>query len=247
MRTAICISGLTRYYRETYTLFKENILDKLPGEYDIFISTWETDDILDIRDLYKPTLIKTDPNIPENLKWYKEWEDFYTQFPNNSNANPGTTLPMLYKVKDCMQMVEAYGQTVTVGYDYVIRTRFDILHLTPLDLYQLLDCQEKNYLGIHYSDQLKEPGWLYDGFAFGGWKTMKIYSNLYDSLLEQAKKSNTWVIHEILRDYLIDNHIQSVNSNSMLGMLKQGNWIVFFTSNYPQNLKDIAWNNLNKI
>jgi len=72
MKTAVCISGLSRSYKETYTLFKENILDQLPGEYDIFISTWETEDILDIKDLYKPTLIKTDPNIPEDLKWYEE-------------------------------------------------------------------------------------------------------------------------------------------------------------------------------
>jgi len=247
MKTAVCISGLSRSYKETYTLFKENILDQLPGEYDIFISTWETEDILDIKDLYKPTLIKTDPNIPEDLKWYEEWKNFYTRFPNNSDANPGNTVPMLYKVKDCMQMVEGYSKTVGVEYDFVIRTRFDIIHSTPLNLYQLLSIQNKNYLGIHNSNVQHEPGWLYDGFAFGNWETMKIYSNLYDNLLEQAQKSNSWVIHEILRDYTITHQIPTLNPDNMIGMLRQGQWIIFFTSNYPQNVKDIAWNNLDKI
>jgi len=246
MRTAICISGLDRYYKETYTLFKENILDKLPGEYDIFISTWETENILDIKDLYKPTLIKTDPNIPENLKWYEEWEDFYTKFPNNSDANPGNTLPMLYKVKDCMEMVKEYGQTVTIAYDYVIRTRFDILYNTPLNLYQLLNLNPSE-ISIHYSPRPEEPGWLYDGFAFGGWKTMTTYSNLYDNLLNQSKESNTWVIHEILRDYLINNNIQPINPDNMIGMIKQERPIIFFAQHYPEKIKDIAWKNLEKI
>lgn len=247
MRTAICISGLARYYKETYRLFKENILDQLPGEYDIFISTWETEDILEIKDLYKPTLIKTDPNIPENLKGYQEWEDFYTQFPNNSEANPANTLPMLYKVKDCMEMVEGYGQTVTVGYDYVIRTRFDILHNTPLNLYQLFSLKPDE-IGIHLSPLPEEPGWLYDGFAFGDYNVMKKYSNLYDNLLQQAQNSNTWVIHEILRDYLIDSNIQPINPHNMIGMIKPNKgWIIFFASNYSENVKDLAWKNLEKI
>jgi len=247
VKTAICISGLARYYRETYTLFKENILDKLPGEYDIFISTWETDDILDIKDLYKPTLIKTDPNIPENLEGYNEWENFYTKFPNNSNSSPANTLPMLYKIKDCMQIVEGYGKTVNVEYDFVIRTRFDILNLTPLNSYQLLNTQTTSKIGAHYSTLPTEPGWLYDGFAFGDYNTMLTYSNLYDSLLEQAKKSDTWVIHKILKDYLIDNNIQAINPDNVIGMLKQERPIVFFGSSYPENVNTIAWNNLKKI
>ena len=238
MKTAICISGLARYYKETYCLFKENILDQLPGEYDIFISTCETEDILEVKDLYKPTLIKTDPNIPENLKWYEEWEDFYTQFPNNSDANPSNTFPMLYKVKDCMERVK--------DYDYVIRTRFDILHNTPLNLYQLLGLKH-NEIGIHYSPRPEEPGWLYDGFAFGNYKTMLTYSNLYDNLLETAKKSNTWVIHEILRDYLIDTNIQTINPDNMVGMIKSGTSYIFFAPNYPDNIKDLAWKSLEKI
>jgi|TARA_R110000744_G_scaffold151891_3_gene265588 hypothetical protein len=245
MKIAICISGQARFWEKGYKLLNKQLLSILPN-YDIFISTWDQDNIKDIINLYQPVSYKVENFIEDNIPYNQEWKSFLNLHPNNSNSDPYTTLPMLYKIKDCFDLVKDYCDYHNESYDLVIRLRFDTFYPTPINLYQLFDVSNNNTLAINESNLPQEKGWFYDGFAFGGMEVMEVYSNLFNHLISQALLSNTWVIHKILGDYLQKHNILTTQPDNVIGAYKiEKNWM-YFLNNYSPSIQNLAWDTYRK-
>ena len=153
---------------------------------------------------------------------------------------------MLYKIKDCFDLVKDYCDYHNESYDLVIRLRFDTFYPTPINLYQLFDVSNNNTLAINESNLPQEKGWFYDGFAFGGIEVMEVYSNLFDHLISQALLSNTWVIHKILGDYLQKHNILTTQPDNIIGAYKiEKNWM-YFLNNYSSPIQNLAWDTYRK-
>ena len=98
MKIAICISGQARFWEKGYKLLNKQLLSILP-DYDIFISTWDQDDIKDMINLYQPVSYKVENFIEDNIPYNQEWKSFLKLYPNNSNSDPSQHYLCFTKLK----------------------------------------------------------------------------------------------------------------------------------------------------
>ena len=241
MKVAICISGQTRNYSKYYELFQRNVLGVVPNS-DIYISTWADESTNQVKFLFNPKQIEVEQYNPNQLINYNKFSQFSKQFQNDSNAIPENQVPMYYKVWKCNELVKQSG----IEYDLIIRTRFDHIYATPLDLHQLYEATRSRKTIYTYIDPFPQyPGWLYDGLAVGVPEVMNVYSNLYLDLYDQALGTNDWVSHAILRDYMIKYKIKPKNLNSIIGVTRKDKDILYFLQLFNQDMCEQAWKTIN--
>lgn len=241
MKVAICISGQTRNYTKFYELFKRNVLGVIPNS-DIYISTWAEDNINQVKFLFNPKQIEVEYYNPNQLIDYNKFSQFSKQFQNGSNAVPENQVPMYYKMWRCNEMVKDSD----IEYDLVIRTRFDHIYATPLDIYQLYEATKSKKTIYTYIDPLPQyPGWLYDGLAMGTPEVMNTYSELYLDLYNQALESNDWVSHVLLRDYITKNSLKPKNLNNVIGVVRSDtHFLLYFAQLFSEETMKQAWENV---
>ena len=168
MKKAISFSGQSRFVVEGLETLRKNLHDF--ENYDIFIHTWEGNLNKDCY-LYDPKMITIEAQknvVPPIVKEY-------------SNA-AFVHFSMFYTMKESLNNVAQYEQTHNFKYDLVIRTRFDISLETKLnpEEYNLSE-------GVYSPDVCANPAVISDWLNFSTSDNMKLYSDIYDNIVEYNK------------------------------------------------------------
>lgn len=155
MRIAICFSGLTRTYRDTYQNFRDAIIaPNKEHDIDIFISTWSIEksnnsmqyarqvlwygdeaiafdespiDFNDIYTRYHPVSMNVEQPIIFDDSWYTKINGVHIQ----------SLLSMIYKIYNCDKLRRNHEKTNKFKYDAVMRMRFDTIVPFAIDVNKL--------------------------------------------------------------------------------------------------------------
>jgi hypothetical protein len=191
MKIALCLSGYFNSLTDStskgvdgFEHIRKHILSK--GDIDVFIHTWDIDNMGIIKGLYEPYM-----KIMK-IQHQKDFSNIINTRGLNDLAkvprSPQIVLSHLYGVSESIKL--AYEGGIT--YDIVIKGRFDLGRINrntsgpnkhnpyPVQCINLLDKIE--------SDKLYMADWNHfhmgpaDMWYYGDYKTMKLFTNLYDSL-----------------------------------------------------------------
>ncbi|MDC1221008.1 hypothetical protein N8Z16_00710 [bacterium] len=135
MKIAVCFYGLSRTFKKTFENIKKNLLDQPEHQIDIFISTWEEENIdvkSELTKLYNPKKI-----IVEKFdeKMFSGFNQMFREYP------------MLYKIKSVTDL--AFDEE---DYDIIFLIRFDVVYERKFELQKI----KKNIFyyghGVHDSN-----------------------------------------------------------------------------------------------
>lgn len=162
MKTAICISGELRSYKNCFSSLEKNILQH--NNCDIFMHLFEDEYTKNVLDLYNPKkVIITDRN------------DFSFFISKNCLANkpPETKLQSIYNQWD---NIKKSFELIDNNYECVVKLRYDIKYKKPI----ILSDFDMNKLNVPKGGDFL--GGLFDMFAFGSYDIMKVYCGLIDKI-----------------------------------------------------------------
>jgi hypothetical protein len=191
MKVCLLLSGGMRTATETFTSFKSNLLDRY--DTDVFISTWNYDNVYESIDLFNPISFDV-----ENYEagFQSKWETLVThnQHKLETNANLVSMISMWYKTLRVNQLRTQYENLMGFKYDLIIKTRPDIKIEEPINLIQSPN------LSIPY-------GWDWSGgindlIAWGNQSNMQVYCELFYMFIELANSMNKINPETMLRQYL---------------------------------------------
>ena len=178
MRVALCISGMSRSFKQTYDTTFKHLIQK--HQADVFISTWkpmmrddawpDTDPVEEMIDLYKP--IKFDIELfDEKRQATFETNDFKSHSDQAGRA-VGRMLPMYYKIYLANMHKFMYEQEHLFTYDVVIRCRSDLYFNRDVELVMP---QPKTA----YFPTINSQSRINDQFWFADSETSDFISRLY--------------------------------------------------------------------
>jgi hypothetical protein len=211
-KIAISFSGLPRRSVRNYLRFKIFTLGL--RHVDVFIHSWmdpedrsyyshnpargnEKSPIFQkaiIRLLYRPRLFKVqgieswdlgnnllnDKSVerhhPHGAKYIYGMESFKAHLLSSN-------ISMWKSIEESFLLVENYSNEKNEPYDFVIRMRFDVL--PTIKLKEILSDLRRNEVLIPETGHPK--GMLNDWFAIGTYQNMKLYSNLFNEILDVFK------------------------------------------------------------
>lgn len=194
MKIALCLSGHLRTFEKTYSSLYKNILNVYNP--DIFIHTWDklgfacnykTDKDLNstydkqniINKLYNPkNIIIESSSFVEELK---EHGNQYAPHLRNEPKHVGHMASMFYKIYACNEIRKQFELQNPVKYDYIIRSRADLVFNNSLTLPPI----EENTVWI--PKHISGEGWYTDQFSIGNSDSMDLYSSLYFDIPEYFK------------------------------------------------------------
>lgn len=111
MKIAVCFYGKVRTYKKTFENIKKNLIDHKDHNIDIFISTWEEEEMdvsTELKKLYNPKKIIVEKYDKEKfLGFFKMYREY----------------PMLYKIKSVAQIA-----LESDNYDLIFLTRLDVVY-----------------------------------------------------------------------------------------------------------------------
>jgi len=213
MKIAICMSGLMRTFSECYDSLKENILDIYDCDVFLFVSKTE-DKFIKLLNPVKSIVLDADPVLKkENCKLWKM-----------RHYSLQGVLQQLWKIEECYNLVLEYEKEKNFQYDWIIRTRPDLMYHRKLDeLYYL----PKDYLYLPnfipgtkifymgFLDFIYEHGFeidltkfksVPDQMAIGTHETIEHYSRRY-SCLDNYEFKQRLHAERYCRDILMNNNI----------------------------------------
>ncbi len=248
-RTAVCLSGHLRTFRDTYRSFNRNIIE--PTKADVFIHTWETinskdptwwsevgdgksyheitENCLDeIKNYYKPKKI----TIEESKDFY---DDKYLKINRESFCKLENIYSMMYSIKKSNELRKEYQSENNLEYDVVVRCRTDLEFQNKISF-------EDFKGGLFYTPPYLSHRQYYnvvcDIFCYGSPDVMDTYANLIDNFDEyfmtrKAILYNNKIVPEYaLRNFLRDKkiktretfiyfHIKRMNGDTFSPILKK--------------------------
>ena len=166
MRVALLLSGQFRNGKELiYNLYDSIIKQYQP---DIFISyNYDTDTEVNegtLNELYYPKEIQ-----------FNKYPNLFAYSKNTApETNRQSLVRMLYGIDRANVLKSDYEVANGFKYDFVIRTRFDLEYLQPLEL--------KNFNDITIPIGWDHRGGYNDTFAYGSSEAMDYYSSLFNNL-----------------------------------------------------------------
>ncbi len=189
MKIALCLSGLSSgtnnknnnvNYKIGYEYFKKNIIDE-NNEVDIFIHTWNNNDINDILLLYNPKKYIIDNTIMffNNYKKYKK--ECSEEEIVNFNYKSHSTKSRWYSCKKVLELKQKYEEDNNFKYDFVMNSRFDIAFQQKLNF--------KNYNN--------------NNFYIGNWCTMWL-----DNI--DLKNYNYFIVEKILNNNYTSDELNNL-------------------------------------
>lgn len=209
-KVAICMSGDLRQFKRCYPRFKKHVLKGCDFDYDIFMSSWQKPvphfkrhqppdgSIEEFEKLYKPKEVRFRPYaFKTRRKLYKATrlkefqESLKCKAKHKGNKCRYCCGDLIHNIIGMFWNIKvAHSLIGDRKYDYVIRTRPDNYHYTPLrkELFDVDDSQimiSAGFDGIVSHAQPKALG-INDQFALGTPKAMAIYSNIFDHLYDLA-------------------------------------------------------------
>jgi hypothetical protein len=177
MKIAVCFSGKTRNFEDTYPYFKKNLFDKF--DTDVFVygvpnKNGYEQNLNKLVELYSPKKI-----ILNDEKYYKNIKEKY-----NFNI---PFIQMWHNIYNANKLRETYEDKGKFKYDYVFRLRFDCfflssleqceINLNDIDHYSVAIPHKWNFSNVH---QLAKS----DVFAIGTSLSMTKYCELYEKFDE---------------------------------------------------------------
>jgi FkbM family methyltransferase len=196
MKVCLLLSGQLRNAKETYPHFKKNLLDKY--DVDVYISTWQSEHIQQIIELYKPVSVDIENyEFGFEEKWDTITKDEIHKLEKNSNLV--SCISMWYKTMKVNRIRNDYQKLMGIQYDVVIKTRPDIKLEEPLELSQF----NQNTLYVPYGWD-----WFYginDLMAWGDESIMNSYCNLFYEFSNLVSRLDRINPERLLKEYIKNN------------------------------------------
>jgi hypothetical protein len=220
MRIAVLLSGrITRY--ENCLL---PILEKYKGDLDLFISVNDTDGLYydDVRINLSPWLkgIFIQPYIfPPNFKCEYKNDYIYCFQKVDGKWMPRNQMSMYWNDRKAFQMACEYAEKHSFEYDVFMRFRADLFN-TSLPEIKSMNHDELNLFTVKHFCEFKtfamhsrDP--VSSDWVWGNKKTMSIYCNTYDFVLQTLEKIPNYLIHfeSNHTDCMIENKIKLTTVN----------------------------------
>ena len=180
MKTALCVSGMPRTWRQTVEPLIKNLVEPLNA--DIFIHSWYEDSPVEIHDIvsaYKPVKYCFDKNNTLYVKDYKR------NTPGFSSYNSISQYRSIWLANCLMGNHETEMNFV---YDWVFRIRFDYLIQNIMSITMMNELNNNHiyipnrHMSHPWNQNESYPRIVCDMFAFSNSKNMKIYSGVYSNI-----------------------------------------------------------------
>jgi hypothetical protein len=183
MKIALLLSGLPRKVKESYETNWRHLIENY--DIDVYLHTWKDNtfgcnwqDVLDtytnikslqIQSPFKFTHFKIGIQLPHN--------DTSRPLPEYDVMSCFRQLPMIYSWQKVYQTVYDSG----VSYDLIIRSRYDLNFITPINL-NLIDSNYINHApgGVFFDDNLTISNQS---------NSEKLYHNIFYKLIEYSKET----------------------------------------------------------
>ena len=230
MRTAVCLSGQFRNFKDCYQSLYDNIIQ--PTNADLFVYGWSfSDKKASGRDKIKGRVYHSHPVLP--YVWNTKHKDDPTQrFVENGSEEEFLKLynPTEYKFEECLAFLKTnkfdfpnkapetsaermmcmfytnfkcFNMIDPTDYDVIFRCRTEITYNRKVSVRDLLSVIEKK-LVIPYG--LDGRGGYQDSFAFGSPELMSMYSSLYYRIESYAAKGE--MVHP---EHMLKYHLTTMN------------------------------------
>ena len=196
MKVALLLSGKIRDGVKNYGFLQKNLLSKY--DVDIFINySYDEDDVeaytaKQIEKKFKPKLIRYSP-------YEIEFENYVNEFVNvpfSNDVRPINFLKMAFGYKNANDLKILWETLNGFKYDVVIKSRFDLKILEPINLKQ---SNETIFIPIGWDHM---DGYN-DLFAYGDSESMDYYCSLYENMLGYVKSGI-----EFHPEILLKHHLQ---------------------------------------
>ncbi len=228
MRTAICISGHVRWYKDVLRNFFDMVYKpfKELGEVDIFIHTWidingsnnsvsvirndtpKSSDRINFGEInytFNPVdiVVEDYDMIKDNFivdKFYPDEEVTIWKDIHVSDSNVvQQCIPMFYKWFQCNELKKKYEKLNNFKYDWVMKCRLDVFYFEPIK--PLI--WDNNYIYNRHG--------LDDTIFFSSSSNIDIITNIYPNIKKLVEKYNLHCYWEgaadLLSSQLMDNNI----------------------------------------
>jgi hypothetical protein len=225
MKIALLLTGFVRSYLNNFNSLKVNIIDKY--NTDIYISTWNKTqsiinsgyddyDINSFINIYSDKLkdyiiLDIDKYYADkiNITFQSRSDDIFKI--NNRAIEHGSR--WVERLRDQWYIVNNGFNLISNNYDYIIRTRFDVL------------INNFNLLPIDFVIPAPHPINVYnDHFAYGNYDNMKIYCDLYSNIEKLYIDYNIDISNaEYMLKFYIENYHKIntyIDSTIKYGILK---------------------------
>lgn len=187
MKIAVCFSGKTRNFEDTYPYFKKNLFDKFDTDVFVFSSPNKHGydyNLNKIKELYDPKkIILNDDNFYKNISKEHNFKDPLIQ--------------MWYNIFHADKLRRDYEIKNDLKYNYIFRMRFDFFFIKTLNEVSIkLNEIDDNTVAIPYRWNFSEvhPMAKTDMFSIGTSTSMTKYCNLFecinDYIFSLPKNSN---------------------------------------------------------
>lgn len=219
MKVALCFSGLPRYVIQTWSYWKQSVLDVYMP--DVFVHTWCDSDQSEtlksqLFSLYAPVSCVVSPPQPQDVSIYKE-----RIWPHRTT--PEGVLSQWFSVKHSLQQRKQHELLKGFTYDVVIRARFD-WYLQKVDL-EINDAWNIAHTPTLAGHKFKFRGQLLvgvnDQFGYGSSHTADVVSELFDQIPHLYQNEQVDFCSELfLKAHLCVNHIQIQEHKWNNGMVR---------------------------
>ncbi|MHA1233169.1 MAG: DUF7796 domain-containing protein [Candidatus Helarchaeota archaeon] len=208
MKVALCLSGQARGIHKCWDSFEKYIIE--PYNCDIFISFANDSSSSNINKVYnfrftEIELIK-DPNL-EYLYSIARGDAVYCQHQGimGKECTNLAVLRQFYYINRANQLKVGYEEKNNFKYDWVIRSRADLIIKSPIGNLNKLD--NKNI----YIPEINSHGGVNDHFAYGSSENMDIYSDRIGEIKKlESPPFPFWNPHKELKHILDKNKIKIV-------------------------------------
>jgi hypothetical protein len=208
MKIAILISGRIHKYKEHYENIKQMIIQHHEVDFFLSHSPELNENIEEFIEIYQPKCINND-----ELLFSKD----YSKIQLHPLTNIHNFMSMVYNRNRVFHLMEKYVFENNIPmYDLILSFRIECLSLHMLDFETILQTNAKDNEtndDININDNTVfvpngyDWGGLNDQLAFGNYKTMKIYMNLYNDIWTLMKEQPNFGPETILLGHLIKNNV----------------------------------------
>tara|TARA_R110000824_G_scaffold394452_1_gene594260 strand:+ start:943 stop:1680 length:738 start_codon:yes stop_codon:yes gene_type:complete len=216
VKIALCLSGEPRSSMASFPYIYESLINLGPEcEVDVYIHSWKNFRTLK---LYNPKRFLIDNRNEE--QYFREWLynlnitsppvikslNILNQLTVNSHPLKNPFL-MFSSIKNCFDLIQE-------PYDYYIRARYDLLFKSKFYIESILsDISENKYDMLIPYEQFtyKRPNEYNDQLSIGTYKSMEVYSGVFNYLEEIINKTNS-INPQVLLKYWLDINKVKVNS-----------------------------------
>jgi len=240
MRVALCISGSLRQYEACYYSLNKYVLT--PLNCDVFLSTWYTTVPYKQCNTHNPNADERQYDIEKAIKTYNpklhnielydeqkrqelvDFSGFECQSLKVQDALYCYIHPILgqfYQIYQVHRLKQIYEHHHNFKYDYVIRTRPDILYFNEITQEKLLEINKESNI-IYQPKRVDYGNMGNDQVIIGTSDNMNKFSNLYfniDQLFQACSRNriqrNKCNVHLLVRRHMNKQGLKLLTMNNI--------------------------------